>query len=106
MQCNSCAWIKRFYYRIYRYVDIDKGRAEILFATRELMHTNKSHDMYIDILDLDNVHDSDCIYIVTSRSLLFYLAAILVLFTRNKDCETNYFQWYIYFLTYILLKSQ
>ena len=32
-------------------------------STRELMHTNKSHDMYIDIVDLDNVNDSDCIYI-------------------------------------------
>jgi hypothetical protein len=33
-----------------------------------------------------------CLHIVTSRSLLIYLAALLVLFARNKDCETNYFQ--------------
>ena len=42
-----------------------------LTRTRELMHTNMSRDMYIDIRDLDNINDSDCTHIYT-----YYIANI------------------------------
>ena len=41
------------------------------------MHNNKSHDMYIDTVDLDNVNDNDCIciypYEKTSKSHVIYM---------------------------------
>jgi hypothetical protein len=47
------------------------------------MHTNKSHDMYIDIVDLDNVNDSDCIYIYTYIYIYIYLKNSLIIQEEN-----------------------